>query len=776
MIGADVPRNALCPCGSGMRYKACHGRVGAAPVPAIDPEAALDLAMKALDRGHAIEAVSLLAPVASRLRSGAVPEAFARRFWQQYAFMLGEAAARVDSRRPAGDAAPADGAIDARTPITVAIVVGPRTTRWREAIASVGAQTHAPTAVLVVDLGGTDANAIDVALAALPWPAQRIAVAVASTALAVDAALTHACEGAVALLDGDHAFGPQQLAKLVAAAERDRRTWAFGRVDVVDASGAVLAADRDGGAEYAARRASDADVADSVGSAFVGARFPLVVDTNLLVSRALAARVGRCAGRGPLWAWSLALDLLLVAEPAYADDASYRVPAGDPALARQLDEEALAALFRGYYARALAPAPPPNPLAPSPHTHGDAFFRQPLQQGHVLLFDPRAIDALVTRVLLWAETSEPRRRGVTLAGFAFGEFGLGENLRAIARACAAADVPFDVRDVGLGVSSRQRDRSMAPYVASGYARAITVLCVNPDQLPQIDELIDHARRGGGRVAGFWFWELDRVPRTWEPWVERFDEIWVATSFVAGAVRAVTDRPVVVVPTPVEVGRVRDYRRSEFGVPDDTFAFLFTFDYNSQPVRKNAIAVVDAFRRAFPPGRRDVALVIKSSNARRFPEHHAALVARIGGDDRIVAFDRYLSRDAVWGLQSVCDCYVSLHRSEGLGLGLAESMLQGKPAIATRWSGNLDFMTPDNSALVDCTFVPVGEGEYPASNPGQQWAEPDAAQAVIMMQRMVDDRTWRETLATRGQRDVRERLSSVSTAARVRARLEAVGAL
>jgi glycosyltransferase involved in cell wall biosynthesis len=465
-----------------------------------------------------------------------------------------------------------------------------------------------------------------------------------------------------------------------------------------------------------------------------------------------------------------------VAEPAYADDASCRIPAGDPALDAKADEAALAAIFRGYYARVVAPRPPANPLAPSPHSLGDAFFREPLRAGHVLLFDAGAIDALVMRVRRWAEASDPRREGVTFAGFAFGEFGLGENLRALARACAGAGVPFDVRDVGLRSSSRQRDTSMAPYVTSRFSRAMTVVCVNPDQLTQLDEVIDHARRGGGRVAGFWFWELDRVPVAWEPWVERFDEIWVATSFVADAVRAVTDRPVVVVPTPLEIARARDYRRDEFGVPDDAFAFLFTFDYNSQPVRKNAGALVDAFQRAFAPGRRDVALVIKSSNARGFRERHAALVARIGDDDRIVAFDRYLTRDAVWGLQSVCDCYVSLHRSEGLGLGLAESMLQGKPAIATRWSGNLDFMTPENSALVDCAFVPVGEGEYPMSNPGQRWAEPDVAHAAGQMRRMVDDPAWRRALAARGQHDVRERLSPHSTAARIRARLAEVGAL
>jgi hypothetical protein len=184
----------------------------------------------------------------------------------------------------------------------------------------------------------------------------------------------------------------------------------------------------------------------------------------------------------------------------------------------------------------------------------------------------------------------------------------------------------------------------------------------------MDELIDHARRDGGRVAGFWFWELDRIPAAWEPWIERFDEFWVATSFVAGAVRAATGKPVIVVPTPVEVLRKRDYRRDEFGLPEGAFCFLFTFDYLSQAERKNAVAVVEAFRRAFPRERGDVALMIKSSNARRFAERHAALVARAAGDERVVFLDRFLTRDAVWGLQSVADCYVSLHRSRASASG------------------------------------------------------------------------------------------------------------
>ena len=46
-----------------------------------------------------------------------------------------------------------------------------------------------------------------------------------------------------------------------------------------------------------------------------------------------------------------------------------------------------------------------------------------------------------------------------------------------------------------------------------------------------------------------------------------------------------------------------------------------------------------------------------------------------------------------------DAYVSLHRSEGFGFGIAESMALGKPVIATAYSGNTDFATAANSFQV-----------------------------------------------------------------------------
>ena len=130
---------------------------------------------------------------------------------------------------------------------------------------------------------------------------------------------------------------------------------------------------------------------------------------------------------------------------------------------------------------------------------------------------------------------------------------------------------------------------------------------------------------------------------------------------------------------------------------------------------------------------------------------------------------------MWGLLSVADAYVSLHRSEGLGLGLAESMYLGKPVIGTAYSGNLDFMKQDNSLLVDFRLVDVPEGAYPHAA-GQRWAEPDIEIAVQCMRSMRDDSELRTTIAQRGQAYIRTHLNAQTASAAMAAELARIGQL
>ena len=264
------------------------------------------------------------------------------------------------------------------------------------------------------------------------------------------------------------------------------------------------------------------------------------------------------------------------------------------------------------------------------------------------------------------------------------------------------------------------------------------------------------------------------PAFWESAFDAVDEVWCATEFIATALRGATAKPVIKIPPALEVRLKRSYRRAEFRLPEHRFLFLFTFDYNSFVVRKNPEAVIPAFHAAFPEGRDDVGLVVKSVNGVHRPDRVAAIAALIGDDPRVHHLDAFLDRDASYGLISVCDAYVSLHRAEGLGLGLAEAMALRKPAIATallgqpRVHGRVEQPARRPSAGADrARRVPVDDPRF-------FWADPDiddAAQPDAPARRR---RCAARAPGGRGTCDDRRSIRRERSAALLRSRLDALG--
>lgn len=275
-----------------------------------------------------------------------------------------------------------------------------------------------------------------------------------------------------------------------------------------------------------------------------------------------------------------------------------------------------------------------------------------------------------------------------------------------------------------------------------------------------------------RIA-FWYWEFDTIPEAWREQAAKADEVWAASEFVAKGLRERLDLPVRTEFPGVSLAPFRARARSHFGVPEEEFVFLFTFHMMSVMERKNPLGLIRAFKRAFmepEPAR----LVIKTSFGRRYPEQLAALREAAEGA-RITIIDEIYSPEDVLALTDVCDVYVSLHRSEGLGLTMAEAMLLGKPVIATGYSGNMEFMTPDNSLLVDYRLVTLGE-VIPPYEADYQWAEPSEDHAAALMRRLFDDRAFARELGARAKADAGERLSVVAAGHRMAARLAEIQAL
>jgi len=270
--------------------------------------------------------------------------------------------------------------------------------------------------------------------------------------------------------------------------------------------------------------------------------------------------------------------------------------------------------------------------------------------------------------------------------------------------------------------------------------------------------------------GYWYWEFEEVPQSWAVQAAQLDEVWVASEFVASAMRQRLDLPVLHLMPGVELPTFTRRPRTDFGLPEDSFIFLFVFSMMSVMERKNPIGLIKAYRQAFGKDDR-VLLVIKTS----FGDAHPALLAELHGAaaaERVMIIDAVHSPEQTLSLVAAADSYVSLHRSEGWGLTMAEAMLLGKPTIATGYSGNVDFMTATNSLLVDYDLVPL-ERDYPPYTAGSHWAEPSIGHAAQLMRRVFENQQWAQQLGETAKADLSERLSMMAAGRRMATRLDEI---
>lgn len=383
----------------------------------------------------------------------------------------------------------------------------------------------------------------------------------------------------------------------------------------------------------------------------------------------------------------------------------------------------------------------------------------------------------------WGRGVEPRtltRRaaewrpgtGVNIFAYFRGQFGLAESARLYARALMEAGFPVALYDIDLQLPHEFGDRSMEPYLGTETPYGIHLIFVNPDYLEEAFARIGKARLEGGYVIACWFWELETIPENWLPAIDLVDEILVSSAFVEAAFRRSTNKPILRVPLPIEATPDSGLQRADLGLRADAFVFLVTFDFSSWLERKNPLAAIEAFKRAFPSGDENVQLLVKSTNGHRYLEPFLELMKAAGADPRIVLRDQIVERHHIQAIQRCADAYVSLHRAEGFGLGMAESMLLGKPVVATAWSGNVDFMDENCALMVGYQLKPVLPGQYSHTS-GQHWADADVDQAAAHMRRLWEDPALAGEIGVRAQSTVGGKLSPPTVANQLIQRLTSI---
>lgn len=349
----------------------------------------------------------------------------------------------------------------------------------------------------------------------------------------------------------------------------------------------------------------------------------------------------------------------------------------------------------------------------------------------------------------------PRRGGVNLVGYLDAALGLGEVGRLMVESAHSVSLP-----VSTWSSQRHWSGPRPGFERRGlpFAWDTTLSVVNADQHVRVVDEIGVAAFRDRYSIGMWFWELEEPSPAMTQAGDLVHEVWAANSFIADAVKAAVGIPVTIMPVPVRAPAPVHVGREQVRMPPG-FVFASAMDLNSVLERKNPLGLLSAFAAAFQPGEGPW-LYLKVMNGVRYPGQMAHLRAAAADRGDVVLVDEVFTPEEAVAVPALADCYVSLHRSEGLGLSLMEAMAHGTPVVATGYSGNMDFMRADNSFPVPYALAGVPAGCSPYRE-GARWASPDLREAARILRKVWTQPAWAAEVGRRGQEEL---LASRSTAA------------
>ena len=346
--------------------------------------------------------------------------------------------------------------------------------------------------------------------------------------------------------------------------------------------------------------------------------------------------------------------------------------------------------------------------------------------------------------------------GVAVAGELSRASGIGEGARLMLGALRQASVASWAMDVGPLLPAHTWDITSATETPP--PATTLVLHVNPPLLPLVLMRLPRNMVRGRRIVGYWAWELPSAPPDWRVGARFVHEAWVPSAFTAGAIEPLLPGRVRVVPHPVAaappVASILD--RTTFGLPHNAVIVLVSLNLASSFERKNPLAAIAAFRSAFGD-RADRILVVKVANSQHFPADFARIVDAASGTSNIRLETRFLPAADLHALTIACDIVLSMHRSEGFGLMLAEAMLLGRPVVATGWSGNMTFMDADCAALIDYRLVATHDPRMVYID--GIWAEPDLGSAIAQLRQLAKDPAARAHIGAKGRAAAIKRLNA-----------------
>ncbi|MEM6410599.1 MAG: glycosyltransferase family 4 protein [Pseudomonadota bacterium] len=318
---------------------------------------------------------------------------------------------------------------------------------------------------------------------------------------------------------------------------------------------------------------------------------------------------------------------------------------------------------------------------------------------------------------------------IVVAGFFSTASGVGEGARSTWRALKAVGLSPLAVDLSERFAQVDHRSSIPLHPMPSDPDGTLILQVNAQESLSALLSLGMDRRRNWYTIGYWAWELPTFPKGWERAFPLVSEIWGVSNFASNAFRlGPSPPPVSVFGHGITVPHDIPIDRARFGLPEDAFVFLTFADSKSSLERKNPIAAIETHKRAFGDDPNSI-LVLKTRNLNGSPKANDRLKKAIAGAENIRLMDGSMSGEERWKLMSSVDSLISLHRSEGFGLTIAEAMALGRAVVTTNWSGNMDFCNEERVWLVDSHLVDTDDPYGVYSDYQSQWAQVDVDHAV-----------------------------------------------
>lgn len=364
------------------------------------------------------------------------------------------------------------------------------------------------------------------------------------------------------------------------------------------------------------------------------------------------------------------------------------------------------------------------------------------------------------------------KNGINFVGHIKGQYGLGQGARLLVSALQKSKIEFNAIDVNMGNTSKHNDTEFDSILSKDFPYNINLFHVQPYTSFEIAlEQINNTKNLDGRYnIGYWVYETEDIPKKWESTYNYVNEIWTPSTYVTEAFKKVSPVPVYTIPYGIKVEKNKKLNRDYFDIPKNKFLYLIMYDPRSLAERKNPNAAIEAYLNAFK-NNNDVCLVIVLNNA---DEHELSkLKDKLKEVKHYKLINKTLPKDELYSLISLCDVYVSLHRSEGFGLIMAEAMALGTVCIATNYSGNTEFMNKDNSCLVDYKMIEVDTSTQSVYEKGNKWADANVEQASKYMLKLYKNKDYYNKLKENAKKTIEKEFSIVACSKKIEKRIDEI---